>query len=79
MPEGKLLGYVVVYLPENRIYPDTSYDEEGAVRIVNLLTLEQAETLAVKCRDAWENCDRDDTQVVAIYGLPYEAPTGGAE
>ena len=74
MPEGKLLGYVVVYVPENRIYPDTSYE---GTRIVNLLTLEEAETLAVKCRRAWNNCDREDTQVVAVYGLPYETPVGG--
>ena len=76
MPEGKLLGYVVVYLPENRIYPDTSYE---GTRIVNLLTLEQAETLAVKCRDEWEGYDRGYTQVVAVYGLPYEASIGGED
>ena len=73
MPEGKPLGYVVVYLPENRIYPDTSYEGQ---RIVNLLTLEEAETLAVKCRDAWVGYERGHTQVVAVYGLPYEAQVG---
>ena len=74
MPEGELFGFVVVYLPENRIYPDTSYD---GTRIVELLPLEQAESLAVQCRDQWwkdKKCKREDTQVVAVYSLPYKSP-----
>ena len=63
MPDGKLLGFVVVYLPENRVYPDTEYKE--GTRAVELLTLPQAETLAERCRHEWEekhDCDREDTQ-----------------
>lgn len=75
MPDGNLLGYVVVYLPENRVYPDTVYTE--GTRTVELLTLEQAETLAVKCRNAWKAYDRENAQVAAVYGLPYETLIGG--
>ena len=68
MPDGELLGYLVVYLPEKRIYPDSGYKKT----IVELLTLEQAETLAVRCRDEWEerDCAREDTQIVAVYASP---------
>ena len=72
MPEGKLLGYAVVYLPENRAYSSPA----GERVIVDILTLPQAEKLASECREAWDNCEPQDTQVVALYGLPYEAPVG---
>ena len=70
MPEGKLLGYVVMYRSENRVYPDTSYEQEGAVRIVELLTLPQAEQLAERCREAWADYPPEETQIVAVYSLP---------
>lgn len=71
MPDGKPLGYVVMYRPENRIYPDTSYGKEGGTNVVELLTLPQAEALAEKCRDAWEDCDREHTQIAAVHAEPF--------
>ena len=67
MPEGKLLGYVVMYRSENRIYPDTSYGKEGGTNIVELLTLPQAEELAERCRETWAAYPPEETQIAAVY------------
>lgn len=67
MLEGKLLGYVVMYRSENRVYPDTSYGKEGGTNIVELLTLPQAEALAKECREAWEGYPPEQTQIAAVY------------
>ena len=67
MPAGKLLGYVVIYRSENRVYPDTNYGREGGTNIVELLTLPQAETLAKECREAWADYDPEQTQIAAVY------------
>ena len=68
MAEDALLGYVVLYRPENRVYPDTKYAEEGAVRAVELLTLPEAEALARRCRDEWGTKHREGVEVVAVHG-----------
>ena len=40
---------------------------KGAVRIVELLTLPQAEALAERCLEAWEGYPPEETQIAAVY------------